>query len=124
MGSSTMFKCFMLMAVFTTSCIAQPPTATPTVSPTASPTPAPVVTPPSPSPAPAPGVPSPSPTAVPSPAPSPDTDTQSSSPSPGPSTTGPPADVPPSGTFVDGWVNRAVIVGTAVAGSFLAVTLM
>ncbi|KAI3798621.1 hypothetical protein L1987_33899 [Smallanthus sonchifolius] len=131
-----MLKSLMLIVIFTTTSMAQlPPTATPTVSPTATPAPAPVVTPPSPSPtpvpAPAPAVPSPSPSPTAEPSPAPSTPSPTAASPPGPSdvptpapSTGPPADVPPSGTFADGWTNRAVIAGTALAGAFFAATLM
>ncbi|KAK3002922.1 hypothetical protein RJ639_019902 [Escallonia herrerae] len=142
MASSKALQLFMLLTLFATSCIAQSPAAAPQVSPTATPTPSPTVAPPTPSPS-----PSPSPVAVPSPSPAPSSPTPSpspsktptpapsvapSSPTPGPTVASPPApptaptpaDGPPSGTFADGWVNRAVIVGTALTGTCLAMALI
>ncbi|KAK3042932.1 hypothetical protein RJ639_001008 [Escallonia herrerae] len=145
MASSKALQLFMLLTLFATSCIAQSPAAAPKVSPTATPTPSPTVAPPTPSP-------SPSPVAVPSPSPAPSSPTPSpspsktptpvpsvapSSPTPAPTVASPPApptaptpadapaaDGPPSGTFADGWVNRAVIAGTALTGTCLAMALI
>ncbi|KAA8546746.1 hypothetical protein F0562_003175 [Nyssa sinensis] len=90
--ASSRLQLLMVLALFTTSCIAQAPVPSPTVPPTATPTPSPVTAPPTPSPTPvpppAPSSPSPSPSPVHTPTPSP-------SHSPTPSATSPPA--PPTG---------------------------
>ncbi|KAK2978853.1 hypothetical protein RJ640_010423 [Escallonia rubra] len=143
MASSKALQLFVLLTLFATSCIAQSPAAAPKVSPTATPTPSPTVAPPTPSP-------SPSPVAVPSPSPAPSSPTPSPSPSktptpapsvapssptpaptvaspPAPPTSPTPAEAPSadgSGTFADGWVNRAVIAGTALTGTCLAMALI
>ncbi|GJT75463.1 hypothetical protein Tco_1042188 [Tanacetum coccineum] len=52
MVSAKLFKLFMLLALFVTSCIAQAPVAAPTVSPVSAPTVSPTLAPPTSSPAP------------------------------------------------------------------------
>nr|GEW35079.1 hypothetical protein [Tanacetum cinerariifolium] len=118
------------IAILATSCTARIATiAVLTVSPAASQTPSSYHIP-TPVPAPAHAVPShsSSPKTVPSsPAPSshvsPTTPAPSKSLSPAPSPQS--ADVPTSGTFTEGWINRAVIVGTTLSGVvFVSVALM
>lgn len=146
------FKLFLLLALLATSCMAQAPSAAPKVSPAATPTPTPTRTP-TPAPAPASHPPSPTPTPSPAPVPSPHNapapapTTTTPTPSPTPSSEAPassqpaptpgagnqpapePASdqtptTPGSGSSLQGWVNRAVIGGTALTGTLIAVALM